>query len=309
MLMRNAGCWRLIAMSSAGLCVCASGLADQLIATPAADSSIYSEGDYSNSKGSNLFAGTTNGGAVRRALMKFDLSAIPAGSTITSVSLRVTVNKAPPGSGSRTCTLHRCNAAWAEGSSNAGLGGGPGAIAEPGDPTWLHRAYSTSFWATQGGDFVPAASASAVLPTSGQATWASTPALVADVQAWVDAPATNQGWICKGDEATTVNTRRFYARETGTAANRPTLTVMYTLPTPCTGDIANDAGVPLPTGGPNSGINEGDYNAFFQGFFNAAAYCDLADDAGRVLPSPFPNTGVNEGDYNLFFQVFFNDCP
>lgn len=86
-------------------------------------------------------------------------------------------------------------------------------------------------------------------------------------------------------------------------------------------DIAWDNGQPLPPAGPcdlqlvNSGVCEGDYNAFFEGFFDAAAQCDIADDQGTALP-PFgtggtggvPNSGVNEADYSCFFQFFFEGC-
>jgi hypothetical protein len=91
-------------------------------------------------------------------------------------------------------------------------------------------------------------------------------------------------------------------------------------------DIADDQGNPLPPapGVNNSGINEGDYNAFFSapGFFSQAAmgpaavgmFCDIADDQGTALP-PFgtgggaaANTGVNEGDYNAFFNSLFIPC-
>lgn len=78
-------------------------------------------------------------------------------------------------------------------------------------------------------------------------------------------------------------------------------------------DIADDQGTPLPSAGVNTGVNEGDYNAFFQGFFEAAPQCDIADDAGNPLPPFGPgggvNSGVNEGDFNCFFQFFFNGCP
>ncbi len=81
-------------------------------------------------------------------------------------------------------------------------------------------------------------------------------------------------------------------------------------------DIADDAGL-VPPQGPNNGVNEGDYNAFFaaDGFFFQAAlgpaavglFCDIADDAGLV-PAQGPNNGVNEGDYNAFFNTFFVPC-
>lgn len=80
-------------------------------------------------------------------------------------------------------------------------------------------------------------------------------------------------------------------------------------------DIADDEGQPrLWRGTTNTGVNEGDYNAFFVGFFNAAWYCDVADDAGRVLArfngpvTGGPDGRINEGDYNAFFQAFFRGC-
>lgn len=80
----------------------------------------------------------------------------------------------------------------------------------------------------------------------------------------------------------------------------------------CPADIADDQGNPHPgmEGVPNTGINEGDYNAFFQGFFDAMPQCDIADDQGNIIGTAagVPNSGVNEGDYNMFFQQFFLGC-
>ncbi len=75
-------------------------------------------------------------------------------------------------------------------------------------------------------------------------------------------------------------------------------------------DIADDQGnAPPVVGIPNTGNNEGDYNAFFNGFFIGASYCDIADDQGNAPPVPGnPNNGVNEGDYNAFFNNFFLPC-
>lgn len=86
-------------------------------------------------------------------------------------------------------------------------------------------------------------------------------------------------------------------------------------------DIADDQGNILPSPVGNSGVNEGDYNAFFSsvGFFFQAGLglgavgqsCDIADDQGnpRELNTPnVPNNGVNEGDFNLFFNNLFAPC-
>ncbi|CAN5717755.1 hypothetical protein BH11PLA1_BH11PLA1_11430 [soil metagenome] len=85
---------------------------------------------------------------------------------------------------------------------------------------------------------------------------------------------------------------------------------------PCSAaDIADDAGNPLPTLSPNNGVNEGDYNAFFNNFFtdqSIGSPADIADDSGSPLPPFGPaggtNNGVNEGDYNAFFNTFFSGC-
>ena len=73
-------------------------------------------------------------------------------------------------------------------------------------------------------------------------------------------------------------------------------------------DIADDQGNAPPMPGiPNSGINEGDYNAFFNLWFQQSPLVDIADDQGNAPPQPgIPNGGVNEGDYNAFFNLFFN---
>ena len=60
--------------------------------TAVADNTMYSEsGNVSNGAGTFCFTGRTNNGDIRRALVRFDLSSIPAGSTIDSVSLALTM--------------------------------------------------------------------------------------------------------------------------------------------------------------------------------------------------------------------------
>ncbi|CAN5859265.1 hypothetical protein BH11PLA1_BH11PLA1_18100 [soil metagenome] len=88
-------------------------------------------------------------------------------------------------------------------------------------------------------------------------------------------------------------------------------------PGPCQpADMADDQGTPLPTTASNTGVNEGDYNGFFNTFFvdqSVNSPADIADDAGNPRPPFGPggtaNSGVNEGDYNCFFNNFFAGCP
>ena len=65
----------------------------------------------------------------------------------------------------------------------------------------------------------------------GTYTFASTPELVADVQAWLQDTNSNQGWILMSQlERTARTARRIGARER-TANDRPRLVVEFTIPT------------------------------------------------------------------------------
>ena len=121
--------------------------------TPNRDTTIFSEsGSLSNGAGSYLFAGETNEANLRRALLAFDVtSAVPAGSTIQSVSLTVYVSRTR--TGDTAVALHRLQAAWGEAGSNADAREGTGAPAEAGDATWTHRFYPGTAWTKAGGDF------------------------------------------------------------------------------------------------------------------------------------------------------------
>ena len=122
------------------------------------------------------------------------------------------------------------------------LSEGHGAPAVAGDVTWQHTVFPGAFWTTPGGDFNATVSATAVIPEEGQDgeggqgderphDWGTTAEMVADVQAWLDAPASNHGWILIGDEAGDSNTgKRFETRSTSNPLLRPSLTVKYAAP-------------------------------------------------------------------------------
>jgi hypothetical protein len=217
----------------------ASGDTVQLTASK--DNTLYENaaGSSSNGVGPTLYAGktgTNNDDLRRRAVLAFDLAAIPAGSTIESASLRVQLTRAPGGAGSITedFSLHALLADWGQAASNAGSPGGAGAPAVTGDATWVHRFYNTTTWATPGGDYDPAVSGSQSLAGPGAYTFNS-PQLAADVQAWLDDPAGNFGWMLRGNEALvdgTLGAKEFASREHATTSFRPTLTVTYAIPEP-----------------------------------------------------------------------------
>ncbi|NOT02878.1 MAG: hypothetical protein HOP29_19940, partial [Phycisphaerales bacterium] len=122
----------------------------------------------------------------------------------------------------------RVAADWGEGASDAPLREGNGAAAAVNDATWRHRFFSGVFWSTMGGQYSGTTSGSAVVGGIGSYTWGSTSQMVADVQGWLDSPATNFGWIMIGGEAATATVKRFSSREAIDPAERPTLTIRLT---------------------------------------------------------------------------------
>lgn len=172
-----------------------------------------------------LFAGVTQDASPRRALIRFDLSGIPAGATITSASLRLSVERSRPGI--QPYSLHRLTASWGEGATTTTDPGGLGEPASTGDATWTARHFATSDWITSGGDYLSTASAAAMVDVAPSTATLTGAGLIADIQGMVNGSATNHGWILIGNEAGVHNAKRFYSRE-GLAGMRPRLTVDYT---------------------------------------------------------------------------------
>jgi len=208
--------------------------ADVATLVSARDNTLYESttGALSNGAGVSMLSGRTNqpSNSRRRAVVHFNVAgAIPAGATIQSVQLRLTCDQASSSS-PQTTALHRVLADWGEGASDAGAAAGAGAPSATGDATWKHRFFPTTTWTKLGGDFSATVSAAIGVSGPGDWTWGSTPQLVADVQAFLDAPATNFGWLVQGNEAAAATATRFDTREALDAALVPTLTVVYTPP-------------------------------------------------------------------------------
>lgn len=106
-----------------------------------------------NTAGGNVFIGTgrNQNRATRRGLIQFDVSSIPTGSTINSVTLTLYL-RAWSGSGTgglfgdpRNVFLHQVTSAWGNGTTVAPGGGGQGtASAMDGDVSWNNRSFSTT---------------------------------------------------------------------------------------------------------------------------------------------------------------------
>jgi hypothetical protein len=213
------------------------------------DNSIFENSPDNSAGGSaGIFAGTTAFGSPRRGLIAFDVAAdLPPGVAITAVELTLYLGMSA--GGTQTVGLHRLTNDWGEGTAGNTLptirNAGGGFPALTGDATWNANFLGTSLWSNPGatGDFNSVASASTLVGDEFDIpiTWSSTPALVSDVQSWLDNPATNFGWaIINANEVSAATARAFYSREATVdaggdpmdLARRPALTITY-VPEPC----------------------------------------------------------------------------
>jgi len=198
------------------------------------DNTIYSSfPGNSNGAGQYIFVGRNTGNnesSMQRALLHFDLSAIPPGAIITSATLSVFVGKsAIVATG---IELHKMTANWGEGTSDAESQEGSGAPATTNDATWTQRIFPSTAWASPGGDFATGISASVATiaagissPTQIQLTGAG---VITDLQNWVADPPSNFGWIIKSNNETAERSaKRMISRNSASAASRPTLSVTY----------------------------------------------------------------------------------
>jgi hypothetical protein len=183
-------------------------------------------GELANGSGPALFVGRTSQArnSRRRALAFFDVAgALPRGASVESAELVLVLT--PSNEPVADVAVHRVLSPWSEGASSAS--GGGGAPAAAGDATWLHTEYDTHFWTTPGGDFVSDPSGVAAVGSAGVYAWGSTPAIEADVQAWLDEPASNHGWLLIGNEGSPTTSKRFASREDPLEDMRPKLIVVY----------------------------------------------------------------------------------
>ncbi len=288
-----------IACSVPLVAVCAA-LADQATFGTVRDNTLYQsslDNPLSNGSGPGMYCGKNGGGLIHRALMKFDIaSTIPAGSTITAVSLRLQCMQSP-NSTNRSCSLYRVLADWGEGISVASGGGGGGDVAGPGDATWHSRFHQTLTdpsvpWTTPGGDYTGVSSATTTVAGMNTAyTWGTTAQMVADAQAWLDNPATNFGWMLRGVETSSQTARKFATREEATATFRPKLTVTFTPPVTC-GDIDYNNDELFP-----DVADIEDFLVVFAGGPCSSGNCDTIDFNNDGL---FPDTD----DIAAFLRVF-----
>ena len=201
--------------------------------SPSQDGTLYEteNGSKANGAGRFLIVGPNNN-ASRRALVEFNVAdSIPEGAVIVDVKL--TLHNSGGIQNSRNVFLHPVTTPWTTGGSDPEGGEFSGAGSEPGDTTWKHAFFAERLWDNPGGDFA-GTSASTRVTTQGFYEWSSDN-MIEDVQAWLDDPASNHGWLLRSNESTR-SVKRFDSSEHPNSRRRPVLEVTYELP-PATSTI------------------------------------------------------------------------
>lgn len=266
--------------------------------------------------------------SIRRGLIAFDIAdSVPAGDTITGVNLAVD-NVRAGNNGNQNVTLSQMYRGWGEGTSY--FSGGQGAPATNGDATWYYTFYNASnpsaspTWTAPGGqagvDYSASVSATSLISLGAvneTLSWSSmsNPLMLADVQQWLDSPATNFGWIMLGNESAGQTAKRFGGKDAPSPEIPPNLTVQYAPTWNWTGSAGNaawsasgnwtaGAGVPasgaaLVLGGSNATSGTVDLLS------TAPSVSHLAFDANRIttITSSAPGGGRLTLDNGVFTVV------
>ncbi len=262
-------CWPLAV--GCGLVVPAAHAAI-ITVTPSSDAMIFGTSagaDTGNASGMGpaFFAGADGSGNVKRSLLEFNLSAIPADATITNVTLTLYLAQVAGSAGStgtvtntkdRQLGLYDMLQPWTEGTSgsptsnNVG-GSGQGYARVNGDVTWDYASYNSNpnlavLWnnngtALHGGNVSTIESSLLDVPIGSSLVFAapfawSSAGMVADVQGWVDGVLPNDGWMLKSDnlETTATSFLGFYSKDgaaaVGSLGLTPALAITFTVPSP-----------------------------------------------------------------------------
>jgi len=188
---------------------------------PSQDTFISEYVSFANPNGTSteMVIGTqgANVGHTRnRGLIQFDLSSIPPGAVVSSVTLSLRVTRVPLSPANSDFHLHRLLQPWDDLES-----------------TWPLRLDPDENWGTPGGqeglDYSADFSGSVLVAGAGDYTFVSTPELVADVSRWLTNSAANHGWLVKTtNELVGFTARRFASREGFSGA--PVLEVQFEPP-------------------------------------------------------------------------------
>ncbi|MEL7484463.1 MAG: DNRLRE domain-containing protein [Planctomycetota bacterium] len=213
-----------------------------------------------------VFAGNNFQNEVRRGLVRFDLSSLPAGDI---VSARLEALVLSQRGFNLSFDIHRITTDWNEGPT-VGLGsaGGQGGSATPTDATWTQTGLGGA-WSSPGGDFEAMPTASATIFAAGFTIEFD---VTADVQRFVDGSADNFGWIVISQtEPVTGNVIAMSTDDDGFQPITLTVEIVEACPADTNGD---------------GELSPADFNAWIQAFNAQADACDQNGD-GRCDPSDF----------------------
>ncbi len=202
-----------------------------IVLSPDKDNSIYQENTNSNGAGPDIYTGANNNLNPRHGLIHFNLSSLPANISIVSVSLKLYINKLADHATGEAIKAHKLLANWGEGTAD---GSGRGGFADANDATW-EKPFNglPGFWTTFGGDYNPSQSGNATVGGLGSFAISGS-GMAADVQSWINTPASNFGWLLAGNETVPKSALRFSSKENTNAIQRPVLEITYTTLLPVT---------------------------------------------------------------------------
>jgi hypothetical protein len=188
------------------------------------EDTVIASGSYAllNYGGStNMFtAGRSSSGVTTRALIRWDFSSIPPGSTIVSAQMSLYSNYSY--GGSIVINAHRVLKPWVEGTLN----GQQRQLDNPDSACWNEYGYGTP-WDAAGANGAGDRETTVISSANGSGTGWYAWDIREAVQKWVDGEWDNDGLILKAQNESSTNLKYFVPSENQQAALRPQLVVEY----------------------------------------------------------------------------------
>ena len=178
------------------------GTSENIAIQPSLIDTYLDQNSPSTTNGSAISISVQNrSGQARRGLLKFDLSSIPQGATITSAQLELYCYSKP--TTGQTLNLHLVTSDWTEGSANW---------------TNMNNKYNSTVLSSISGG-----------TTTGWKVWTG---LAETVQGWVNGTITNYGLMvkCSSESSTSAQKYEFSSNNYSVASQKPILRVSYTTP-------------------------------------------------------------------------------
>ena len=170
-------------------------LALEATLTPVQDACIYSDGlgTGANGAGDYFSVGTDSLKQPRRGLLLFNLNAaLPANAQVTGATLTLHMSRTI--GAAATVGVYAVSRSWTEGPADPPGNEEEGWPAVSGDVTWMQASYPSVSWTQPGGDYAAGVQTQTSVGDYGFYTFTGA-ALTAQLQAWLDTPASKFGWM------------------------------------------------------------------------------------------------------------------